>query len=285
MKTSINTYSFSKIKDSGGNTIPMTEMIEKAAEIGFDAIEFVGVSVPADVDMTPLEYAKVLRKKCSEKGLSVSAYTVGADFLSDKEVVEKLKSEVDIAEALGTGIMRHDICYSLPEDKTYFDLIPEFVPKVRELAEYAALKGIKTCTENHGYVSQDADRVIALKKAVNSDNFGLLVDFGNFMCADEISVESVAKAIPYAVHIHAKDFLYQSKENAKNPLPGFFPTREGNYLCGCALGDGVVNVCECVKIVKNAGYNGYITLEFEGPFGDPLEEIKKGFERLKTWIL
>jgi len=281
MKTSINTYSFGRVTNKDGNPVNQMEMIDIAKEIGFDAIEFVGIQVPEGYEL--MQYVEMLKKHCKEVCLEISGYTIGADFNNDN-TVEYLKNEIKVAAALGADKMRHDICYSLPEGKTYFDMIPEYAKKVTEVSEYAKQFGIKTCTENHGYISQDADRVIALKEAVKSDNFGLLCDFGNFMCADETSIESVAKVAKYAIHVHAKDFKYKSKDEVAECPAGFFPTRGGNYLCGCALGDGVVNVPKCVEIIKEANYNGYITLEFEGPFNDPLDEIKKGFALLKNAI-
>ncbi len=281
MKTSINTYSFSRFRNSEGNPLTMPEMADTAKEMGFDAIEFVGLAIPEGMNTDIKGFAKYMRDYCKNIGLSISAYTVGADFLVPG-VADRLKAEVDIAEALGAKLMRHDITFGQPEGKTYFDLIPEFAKEANTVTEYAAAKGIRTCTENHGYFSQDSDRVVALCKAVNNKNFGLLVDFGNFMCADQISGEAVKEAAPYAIHVHAKDFKYISKEESKDPPAGYFNTRAGNHIMGCALGDGVVNVRECVKIMKSVNYDGYITLEFEGPFGDPKEEVKKGLKFLKS---
>ncbi len=281
MKTSINTYSFGRVRNTKGEPLTMPEMADFAKANGFDAIEFVGLSIPAGMDLDVLSFAEYMRDYCEKIGLGISAYTVGADFLAPGNV-ERLKGEVDIAAALGAPLMRHDIAFGSPEGVSYFDLIPGFAKDINEITNYAASKGVRTCTENHGYFSQDADRVTALCKAVNNPNFGLLVDFGNFMCADEISVESVKKAAPYAIHVHAKDFKYVSREESAEPPAGYFNTRAGNHIMGCALGDGVVNVRECVRIMKDQGYDGYVTVEFEGPFGDAAEEIKKGLRFLKS---
>ncbi|MBO4363340.1 MAG: sugar phosphate isomerase/epimerase [Clostridia bacterium] len=283
MKTSVNTYSFARVRKSDGTPLNAVEMCDLAKELGFDAIEFVGLDVPGSFNMTQNQFAYFIRGYCAAKGLGISAYTVGADFLAPG-TVEHLKHELDVAFALGAPLMRHDIAYSCPEGRTYFDLIPEFAEKVTEVTEYAKTLGVRTCTENHGYFSQDSDRMTALVKAVNNPNFGLLVDFGNFMCADQISVEAVKETAPYAIHVHAKDFHYVPKEESVNPPAGYFNTRGGNHISGCALGDGVVNVRECVNIMKKAGYSGFITLEYEGPFGDPVEEIRRGLAFLKSCI-
>ncbi len=283
MKTSVNTYSFSRVRKPDGSPLNDVEKCDLAKELGFDAIEFVGLEVPAGFNMTQLQFAYYIRGYCAAKNLGISAYTVGADFLAPG-TVERLKNELDVAAALGAPLMRHDIAYACPEGRTYFDLIPEFAEKVTEVTEYGKKLGVKTCTENHGYFSQDSDRMTALVKAVSNENFGLLVDFGNFMCADQVSVEAVKETAPYAIHVHAKDFRYVSKEESAEPPAGYFNTRGGNHISGCALGDGVVNVRECVSIMKKAGYDGYITLEYEGPFGDPVDEIKRGLAFLKGCI-
>ncbi len=283
MKTSVNTYSFARVRKSDGTPLNAVEMCDLAKELGFDAIEFVGLDVPSGFNMTQIQFAYFIRGYCAAKGLGISAYTVGADFLAPG-TVEHLKRELDVAFALGAPLMRHDIAYACPEGRTYFDLIPEFAEKVTEVTEYAKTLGVRTCTENHGYFSQDSDRMTALVKAVNNPNFGLLVDFGNFMCADQVSVKAVKETAPYAIHVHAKDFHYVPKEESVNPPAGYFNTRGGNHISGCALGDGVVNVRECVNIMKKAGYSGFITLEYEGPFGDPVEEIRRGLAFLKSCI-
>ena len=57
-------------------------------------------------------------------------------------------------------------------------------------------------------------------------------------------------------------------------------TRGGNYLRGAIIGHGDVPVLQCLRVIKNAGYNGYITVEFEG-MEDCLKGIKSGLNTLK----
>ena len=105
---------------------------------------------------------------------------------------------------------------------------------------------------------------------VANDNFGLLVDIGNFMCADEDPAYAVGVVAPYAFHVHAKDF---TKKSGNGPLfcDGFFKTRGGTYLKGAIVGHGDVPVYQCLQTLIGTGYDGYITVEFEG-----LEDQKLG---------
>ena len=66
-------------------------------------------------------------------------------------------------------------------------MLPTIAANARKVTEYAATLGIKTCSENHGTIAQDSYRVEKLFSAVAHENYGLLVDMGNFACVDEDS--------------------------------------------------------------------------------------------------
>ena len=118
-------------------------------------------------------------------------------------------------------------------------------------------------TENHGFFSQDSQRVEKLYNAVDHPNFALLCDMGNFLCADEDPALAVARVAPYAQYVHAKDFIWKSYKDA-DPGEGAFRTRAGNFLRGTIVGHGNVPVQQCLHILKAAGFDGAIAIEFEG---------------------
>ena len=60
-------------------------------------------------------------------------------------------------------------------------------------------------------------------------------------------------------------------------------TRGANYLRGTAVGDGDVGSAQCIQILKNAGYDGYLDIEYEGP-EDCIEALKKGLDFLRKSI-
>jgi sugar phosphate isomerase/epimerase len=177
--------------------------------------------------------------------------------------------------------MRHDVVYALGKTgaaRSFDGMLPTIAKNAQRVADEAAKRGITTCTENHGYISQDSDRVERLFNAVNRDNFGILVDIGNFVCVDEDNVRAVSRLAPYAVHVHAKDFFIQDFGTCPE---GWGTTRGRRYFCGCVLGEGVVPVRQCIDIVRAAGYNGYFSLEYEGKI-DCIEGIKRGYAFLRS---
>lgn len=285
MKFSVSVYSFMQYIQDGRLT-PFS-CIEKVKEMGFDAIEYVDFAFPEDED--PTEYAKKLRAEADRVGLAISNYAVGADFLngSDGDLeaeVERLKGQVDIAAILGCPTMRHDVTGGIA-NRTYqgYDNVVERLAKgCRAVAEYAAQKGIRTMTENHGFFSQDSLRVEKLINTVASDNFGQLVDMGNFLCADDDPVTAVGRCAPYAFYVHAKDFIVKSGQGV-DPGQGFFLSRGGNFLRGTIVGHGDVPVVQCLRALKGAGYDGYIAIEFEG-MEDCVKGVAIGLENLKRYV-
>lgn len=284
MKIGVSSYSFAKhIKATKCNYIDICNL---AKEFGFDGIEFVDLDFPGfNITTDLMATAKEIRAHCDAIGLEVIAYTVGANFLADDQEaeIERLCRCVDVAEALGAKVMRHDVCYALPTDRrfTWQDAVEVMTPAIRRVSEYARERGIRTCTENHGYIFQAPERVEALIRAVNCDNYGWLIDIGNFLCADADPLRATVTAAPYAVHVHAKDFLFKS---ADTPMPdGFFKTAGKNFIRGTVIGHGIVPVVACMNVLKDAKYDGFVSVEFEG-MEECLPAIKSGLAFLKKII-
>ena len=115
MKTAVSSYSFSRLLQAGAMT--QLDCVQKAAEMGFDAIEFVDI-LPHD-GSAPEEYAGRLGEACKRAGLAVSNYTVGADFLTGsagdlQAEVKRVCGQVDLAACLGAASMRHDATGGYP---------------------------------------------------------------------------------------------------------------------------------------------------------------------------
>ena len=278
MKFSVSSYSYSQLTGSGAYTEP--ELIGLAKEQGFAGIEFAEIHPPKGVDK--LRYARELAAEANAQDIRIVAYCIGADLLhGGSDEIERLKKEVQVAAALGAPLMRHDASSGYRSEERsgrgFANALPVIAQGYRAVTLYAKTQGVRTCIENHGYFCQDAVRVEAIVNSVADDNFGALVDIGNFLCADEDPAVSVGMMAPYAFHVHCKDF-HVKKGTEFVPPNGFFSTRGGNWLRGAIIGHGSVPVTQCIRILRSAGYDGWFTVEFEG-----MEEAKTGVSAgLKT---
>jgi len=275
MKISVSSYSFAQL-----NKEPI-ELIMLAKDLGFAAIEYID---------TDLETAKNLRAESERVGLPIIAYCVGGDFLkaaSAEEEIQRLKEQVDIAEALGVKLMRHDVSGGFPAPQNAYmgfgQALPILARGCRAVTEYAAEKGIATAVENHGFFCQDSSRIAALIGAVNHQNFGALVDIGNFACADEDPGKATGNLAAMAKHVHAKDFHIKSGCES-HPGEGWFQSRGGNYLRGAIVGHGNVPVAQALGNLKRAGYDGYVSIEFEG-MEDPMKALRIARDNLEKFTM
>lgn len=287
MKIGVSSYSFSRLVGSGRMT--QLDVIAKAKEMGFDAVEFSTFQLPEGE--TPLSFAPRVKDECERVGMEVVSYTVGADFINGSNgdwqaEVERLKDEVRVASILGVPVMRHDAsCGFLPGfrgKRGFGDALDVLVKGCRAVTEFASDFGIKTTVENHGFFCQDSERVEMLVNGVNNENFGVLVDIGNFLCVDEEPGKAVGRLAPYAFHVHVKDF-HVKKGTCPSPGEGWFLSRGGNYLRGAIIGHGDVPVVQCLRILKRAGYDGVISIEFEG-MEDPMTGIRIGLDNLRRYL-
>ena len=280
MKLSVSSYSFSQYIRQGKMT--QFDTIAKAKELGFEAIEFTDIDGKGDYALQS-ENARKLRLEADRLSMQINAYTIGGCLFQETQEamdgeVERLKRQVDIAKILGAPILRHDVTYNLTKTGKgrSFDLqLPILAENARKITEYAATQCIQTCTENHGFIAQDSDRVERLFNAVNHDNYGLLVDMGNFLCVDEDPIHAVSRVAPYAIHVHVKDMLIKNTPDGTMGM-----TRGGNYYKGTVVGEGDVPVKQCLQIFKSVGYDGFVSLEYEGA-EDCITGISRGLANMQ----
>ncbi|GKX30858.1 sugar phosphate isomerase [Vallitalea longa] len=287
MKIGVSSYSFIRLVQSG--KLKQIDVIKKAKEMGFDVIEFINFIL--EDGETNESFAKMAFEESKKVGIEIESYTIGADFINgsngdlDAEI-ERVKKEVDVARILGAKTLRHDATIGFTNDyngpKSFDDALPRLIKGCKEVTEYAMKFGIKTMVENHGYFCQDSDRLEKLVNGVNHPNFGLLVDMGNFICVDEAPEKAVGLLMPYAFHVHAKDFHIKSGM-LPNPGEGWFLSRGGNYLRGAIIGHGDVPILQCLRIMKNNSYKGVLSIEFEG-LEEPLKGIELGLANLRKFI-
>ncbi|XEC93747.1 sugar phosphate isomerase/epimerase family protein [Paenibacillus tarimensis] len=275
MKIGVSTYSLLNAIKAGEMTV--LDVIDWIAASGGEHMEIVPYGFTL-IDNP--ELADAVRGKARDAGIELSNYSMPANFVQEDEAsfeaeVERLKTHVDLIHRLGIRHMRHDVtAFTLPPDKygiDYFESsLPQIIEGSRRIADYAAGFGITTTIENHGVCVQASDRVQRVLQAVNRPNFKTTLDIGNFLCVDEQPLVGVKNNLRYASLIHFKDFYVRPYD--QDPGGGvWFRSTGGNYLRGAIVGQGDVDIRRIIKLIKASGYDGYITVEFEG-----MEECRTG---------
>jgi sugar phosphate isomerase/epimerase len=233
---------------------------------GVEAVEFVNQFFKDKAHDSA--YLKELKKRATDNGVTCVLIMIdGEGDLSAAETavrtkaVENHKAWVDAAAELGCHSIR--INTGSNYGPTRLETIADGCSR---LTEYGASKNINIIVENHGGPSSDPDALIALMQKVNHPRFGTLPDFGNFPMNKRgiytIDVyDAIARMMPYAKGVSAKSHDFDASG------------RESH-----------LDYTRILKIVTDAGYHGYVGIEYEGSKISEHEGIiatKKLLESLK----
>ncbi len=260
-KVSLAQWSLSK-PIMEGEMDPM-DFAQKASEMGFEGIEYVSQLYTPKIQQNAnpqqglqevLDTLKARSERYNVENLIIMVDGEGdlasANEKERNQAVENHKKWVDAAQFLGA----HSIRVNLFGSEEPGEWKNAAIDGLKKLSDYAAQKNVNVLVENHGYLSSNADLLVEVMQGVNLPNAGTLPDFGNFClkreggarwqaaCVEEYPrYEGVEKLMPYAKAVSAKSYDFNE---------------EGQ--------ETTIDYGKMLQIVKDAGYNGYIGIEFEG---------------------
>jgi sugar phosphate isomerase/epimerase len=239
-------------------------MVRMCAELGIHGFEFVNTFFPSP----QYRYLQSLRQLAADNDVRLllimcdgEGEMASADPEERRQAVRNHHKWVDVAAVLGCHSIRCNVHgdYSDPQA-----MLGRATESFASLTEYAAGAGINVLIENHGMRGQygcfaDPAWLARLFQAVNRPNFGSLPDFGNFP-KDWDRYACVQALMPYAKAVSAKCYDFDDAGN-----------------------ETTIDFARMLRIVKDAGYQGFIGIEYEGQRlaeRDGIVAAKKLLERL-----
>ncbi|HLT75068.1 MAG TPA: sugar phosphate isomerase/epimerase family protein [Ohtaekwangia sp.] len=198
-------------------------------------------------------YLAELKKRCDDNGVtSVLIMCDGEGNLGEldknkrNEAVENHKKWVEAAKFLGC----HSIRVNAYGEGSAEEVAAAATDGLRMLSEFAKPVGINVIVENHGSYSSNGEWLASVISNTGMDNCGTLPDFGNFCitrgenytCVESYDrYKGVKEMMPYAKGVSAKANDFDENGNCV----------ETDYA-------------KMLQVVKDAGYTGYIGIEYEG---------------------
>ncbi|WP_158606543.1 sugar phosphate isomerase/epimerase family protein [Paenibacillus ginsengarvi] len=267
MKTSVFLCSYESYYEKG---LTMLESVDLAVKQGFDAIE----PYPTK-ELATLEDAKRLAEHAGKLGIPVSCFSMGCDMLSPDTAtaVQRLKHYIDIASELRAPYFHHTLVPHLKPlrfgQADFESLLPQIVPAVREVCDYASERGIMCVYEDQGFVFNGVERFGRFLTELDRKDVGVVADLGNILFVDETPEQFVGRFSNRLVHVHVKDYLLKSGEGAY-PGPAWYMTRHGNFLRDTVFGHGSISFVPIFRMLRAIGYDGYFSAEYVAP--EPAEK-------------
>jgi len=252
--------------------VPIEYVMEKAREMDLDGVEILHVQMESTED----DYLRKLRRLAFLNGLDIYCLAIHNNFVSPdeakrKEEVDHVKRCLEIAYKLGAPSIRLNsgrwrTIDSFDELMARRGIEPPISGYTDENAYDWIIKAIKDCLptaeeygvvmalENHWGLTTQAEGVLKIVNAVNSEWLKVLMDTGNFIYN---TYESLEKIAPHTVLVHVK-----------------------TYFGGGVWYSLDINYQRVFHILKSVNYRGYISIEYEGK-EDPLTAVLKTIQLLK----
>lgn len=267
------------------------ETAEYACRMGFSSVEVLESTAPGRPKEIPDRHAAAeVRRILEAHGLRAACYSVGTCIWQpqpgENPAEESLKKQAEIAAELGSPFLHHTLIpwLRLPENAPErLSATEQVTETAARIARYAAPLGVTCIYEDQGLYCNGVEGFGLFFREMKNrcSNVGVCGDVGNVLFVDEGPVpffEAFARDI---VHVHIKDYLRQTAPVA--PGPEWLLTKGGSWLRDAMVGDGVIDFAGCVRILKEAGYDGALAMELSHP--EPFDEgVRKGMEYLnRLW--
>jgi sugar phosphate isomerase/epimerase len=234
-------------------------------EYGIDAVEYVNQFFKDKA--RDEKYLAELKKVCADNGVtSVLIMCDGEGYLGDpdekkrNQAVENHHKWVEAAKFLGC----HSIRVNAYSKGTYEEQLNLAADGLRKLCEYGDKYGINVIVENHGGLSSNGEWLTAVMKKVDHKRVGTLPDFGNFRLEkgkEYDRYKGVKEMMPFAKGVSAKSHDFDDKGEETH-----------------------TDYHRMMAIVLDAGYRGYVGVEYEGnklSEPDGIRATKRLLERVR----
>lgn len=224
-------------------------------EFGIEAVEYVNQFFMDKAK--DAAYLAEMNKRAGDAGVKQLLIMIdGEGQLGDarlkgrQEAVEKHFKWVEAAKTLGC----HAIRVNAGSSGSYDDQLHRAADGLRALTEFGADHDISVIVENHGGLSSNGAWLAAVISKVDHPRCGTLPDFGNFRIqGDEWydRYQGVTELMPFAKAVSAKSHDFDDNGNEIN-----------------------TDFRRMMKIVLDAGYSGFVGIEYEGGKLDEFSGIR-----------
>lgn len=224
-------------------------------EFGIDAVEYVNQFFKDKAK--DAAYLADLSKRAKDAGVKQLLIMIdGEGNLGDPslkkrtEAVENHYKWVEAGKTLGC----HSIRVNAGSAGSYEDQMFRAADGLRALSEFGAEHGLNVIVENHGGLSSNGAWLAGVMKQVNMKNCGTLPDFGNFQLKENEwydRYKGVTELMPFAKAVSAKSHDFDANGN-----------------------ETATDYKKMMKIVLDAGYSGFVGIEYEGSKLDEFSGIR-----------
>lgn len=175
----------------------------------------------------------------------------GLEAGANEQAYEDMLQHIEYAQQIGANVMRvvgSSLKYRFEDHGPQLEKLSKMFS---DAVQVARKHGIKLAVENH--IDYNSDEILQLVKNVNSPNFGVNFDTGNFLRVLDDPIQAMEKLAPYVFATHIKDL---------KPVKGV-PVNEWYFFSCVPTGEGLVDNAKLAQILKAHKYEGFLAVEID----------------------
>ena len=223
----------------------LDEQIRVLKKLGMHYVEMRGANGKGLVEY-PLDEVEKIKEQLDENDIHLSSVgsPIGKIQITDdfEDHFKLFCHTVNIAHVMEVPYIRM-FSFFMPEGEDPEKYHDEVFRRVGRMADYAAKHNVILLHENEKEIYGDvANRCRKLMEEFYSDRFKAVFDFANFVQCHQDTKEAYEMLKPYIEYVHVKDAEWES-----------------GHVVPAGHGDG--NVKEILKMLKESGYEGFLSLE------------------------
>lgn len=249
------------------------EAIELMEQIGADGIEIVvqdgyRSGLPCDCDIRLLEAVKKCAQEHNIRIICLTPYNSHFNSLNEEvrqREIGEIKKIIDYCEFFDAKYIRIYGGNLLAGDTDcYQEKWDALVRSMRELGDIAEEKGVTLVVENHfNTMTVSAKESEALMRAVDHNAVRILYDQANLTFTEQEDYEeAISIQQEHVGYMHVKDLVFQEGKSFASSDVAHPSDAERNVYTRI-VGEGIIKWPEILRLVKEKGYDGWLSLEYE----------------------
>lgn len=263
MKIGIDSYCFHR---SFGEVYPGQQPVEKpmtmedfldfAHSMGVDGVSLESCFFPTFDDA----YLKDLKAQLDEYKFDrvfAWGHPDGLERGQNPDAFAELKMLIPKAKTMGADVMRVVGSSLMFRLEPHGPQIKALIKQFKEAVKIAEDNGIKLADENH--IDYTADEMLQIIEGVDSPNFGINFDTGNFLRMLDDPIRGMEILKEHVLAVHLKDLQVNPK--MAKPNDWFF-------FSGVPVGEGLIDNDSLAKILNTVDFKGFLAVEIDHPHYD-----------------
>lgn len=251
------------------------EAVNAAIHYHYEAIEWRLADGEIIEPATPPTVLKRLQQVPAEHGIEVACLDTSCSVVQStpearRKVIEQSQQMLDIASEIGTRFLRL-FGGRIPSEQTREDLLGPTAEVLHTIGGLAAAQGITVMLETHDDWTKSAD-VLALMQAASSPAVKVLWDSHHTYRSGEQPQQTVETLGTGIAYVHVKDSRSRITELHEETW---------DYKL---ITEGTVPIDEICKVLKQSGYDGYLSLEWEKKWHPEITEPEIALPQAVPWL-